>query len=78
MPNKLILMRQNMQNITLTHCQTERFIKHLIERWWSKCIYIEGVIPKHRAVDMEFKDLTKCYKGHVINGFMNICKDVPE
>lgn len=77
MPNKLILMRQNMQNVTLIHCQTERFIEHLMERWWSKCSYTEGVIPKHRTADMEFKDHTKYYKGHVISVVMNICKDMP-
>lgn len=61
----------------MPNCQTERFIKHLMKRWWSKCVYTEGVIPKHRTVDMEFKDLTKCYKGHVIRGFKNFCKGMP-
>lgn len=48
MPTKFILMRQYMQNVTLIHCQTERFTKQLVERWWSKCIHIEGSYPKAR------------------------------
>lgn len=62
MLNKLILMRQDMQNVTLIHCQTERFIKHLMERWWSKCIYIERVITKHRRLAWNLKILLSAIK----------------
>lgn len=77
MPTKLILMRQDMQNITLIHCQTERFTK----RWWRdsgvNVFTLREIIPKHRTVDVEFKDPTRCYKGHVTSGFMSSCKGMP-